>query len=108
MHPKNYRSFRVVQDASWVRSTYLESRIHGLSRDVVSINGNNLSTKTPLELHDPPILSQPKVLCARNQLSCFDHISEARSGLENLIPNNFMPEVYSATIYHPSVSSPTG
>src|SRR3954462_11130050 len=38
MHPKNYRSFRVVKDGSSVRSTYLESCIHGLSRDVVSIN----------------------------------------------------------------------
>src|SRR3954468_9732990 len=46
------------------------------------LTSNNFATKTPLELHDPPILSQPKVLCARNQLSCFDNISEARSGLE--------------------------
>src|SRR3954463_12193282 len=108
MHPKSYRSFRVVQDGSSVRSTYLESCIHGVSRDVVSINRHNFSTKTPLDLHDPPILSQPKLLCARNQLSCFDNISEARSGLENLVPDGFMLEVYSATIYHPSVSSPTG
>src|SRR3954468_5124268 len=28
--------------------------------------GNNFATKTSLELHDPPILSQPKLLCARN------------------------------------------
>ena len=32
MHSKNYRSFRMVQDGSSVRSTYLESCIHGLSR----------------------------------------------------------------------------
>src|SRR3954464_8617611 len=45
--------------------------------------GNNFTTKTPLDLHDPPILSQPKVLCVRNQLSCYDNISEERSGLQN-------------------------
>src|SRR4051812_40158573 len=108
MHPKNYRSFLVVQNGSSVRSTYLESCIHGLSRDVVSINRQKFCQKNSIGLHDPPILSQPKLLCARNQLSCFDNISETRSGLENRVPDDFMLEVYSATIYHPSVSSPTG
>src|SRR4051812_38313752 len=71
-------------------------------------NGKKFPKKPPLEPHAPPILSQPKLLCARNQLSCFENISEARSGLENRVPDDFMLEVYSATIYHPSVSSPTG
>src|SRR4051812_32439464 len=45
--------------------------------------GNYFARKTPLDLHGPPILSEPKLLCARNQLSCFDNISEARFGLQN-------------------------
>src|SRR3954470_709191 len=45
--------------------------------------GNNFARKTPLDLHAPPILSQPKLLYARNQLSCFDNISEEMFVLQN-------------------------
>src|SRR3954464_12509350 len=45
---RNYRSFRVVQDGTSVRSTYLESCIHGLSRDVVSIKRQQVFHKNSI------------------------------------------------------------